>query len=81
LAFVAFVGALTVTAYFVARDASRWLRVSAVLATGPVAAACVSRPGEPAFAALLALGVFLALAPVVAFGADAGESARNDISS
>ena len=38
LAFVAFVGALTVTAFFVARDAPKWFRVSVTLAAGPAAA-------------------------------------------
>lgn len=80
-AFVAFVGALTVTAYFVARDAPSWLRIAATLAAGPATAACASRPAEPAFATLLGLGLVLAVAPVIAFGVDATRSASDDDSS
>lgn len=81
LAFIAFVGALTVTAYFVTRNAPVWLRIAATLAAGPVAAACASRPAEPAFASLLGLGLVMALAPIIAFGADAARSACDNASS
>ncbi len=77
-AFVAFVGALTVTAYFVARDAPKWLRISATLAAGPATAACFARPAELTLPSLLGLGLLLALAPVIAFGATQARARGDD---
>jgi len=81
LAFVAFVGALTVTAFFVARDAPKWFRVSVTLAAGPAAAACFARTAEPALPSLLGLGLVLAWATVVAFGAIPARRSDVDASS
>ncbi len=62
-----FVGALSITAYFVTRGAKTWLRIGAALLAGTAAAACFMRSDEAALGSILAAGLLVSCGGLVTF--------------
>lgn len=77
-AFLVFVGALSITAYFVTRGAKTWLRIGAALLAGTAAAACFMRSDEAALGSILAAGLMVSCGGPVAFSGHLRNKSNSD---